>query len=298
MASAWTLVDALDDATRREVDTLVATIERHEGDEALTEDQRERLERGDGVRHALRRADGGALTGYAIVAQGTPLIAEAALGTLDVDLGALLEGLGRPVTLLVRRDADGVAAAWGARGWVPGRALRRLRRALPAPPPPPTDLVVRAFEPGRDEEAWVAENNAAFAGHPTQSHMTVAKLRARAAADWFDPKGFLLFFDGDELVASCWTKVHHNADGDVGEIYVVSVAPGNQGRGLGRLAVLAGLEHLASVGLRVAELFVEEANDRAIALYVALGFATVARVVELRFEEGAAQPAPMARPTP
>jgi mycothiol synthase len=298
VASAWTLVDALDDATRGEVADLLATVERRESDEALTEDQREHLERDDAVQHALRRASGGALTGYAVVVQGTPLTAEAALGSIDVDLAVLLEGLGRPVTLLVREDTDAVAAAWRPRGWVPDRALRRLRRGLPAPPPPVTDLVVRGFEPGRDEAAWVAENNAAFAGHPTQSHMTVAKLDARVEASWFDPKGFLLFFDGDELVASCWTKVHHNADGDVGEIYVISVDPGAQRRGLGRLAVLSGLEHLASVGLTVAELFVEEDNTRAIALYEELGFRTVARVVELRFEPTSAQPAPTARPTP
>ncbi|HEV3328329.1 MAG TPA: hypothetical protein VGZ33_02940, partial [Acidimicrobiales bacterium] len=230
MASAWTLVDALDDATRGEIADLLAAVERREDDEALTEDQREHLDHGDAVHHALRRADGERLTGYAVVVDGVPLAAEAALGTLDLDLAPLLEGLGRPVTLLVRRDADDVVAAWRPRGWAPDRALRRLRRSLPAPPAPPTDLVVRGFEPGRDEAAWVAENNAAFAGHPTQSHMTVEKLRERSTASWFDPKGFLLFYDGDALVASCWTKVHHNADGDVGEIYVVSVAPGAQGR--------------------------------------------------------------------
>jgi mycothiol synthase len=298
VAAAWTLVDALDDATRGEVAGLLAAVERREGDEALTEDRREHLDHSDAVHHVLRRADDARLTGYAVVADGDPLAAEAALGTLDPDLAPVLEGLGRPVTLLVRRDAGDVAEAWRPRGWTPDRALRRLRRSLPAAPAPPTDLVVRGFEPGRDEEAWVAENNAAFAGHPTQSHLTVERLRARFAASWFDPKGFLLFFDGEVLVASCWTKVHHNADGDVGEIYVVSVAPGAQGRGLGRLAVLAGLEHLSAVGLTVAELFVEEANERAIALYEALGFETVARVVELRFDPSAAQPAPMARPTP
>jgi mycothiol synthase len=298
VGSTWTLVDALDGATHREVAELLGAVERREGDEALTEDQREHLERADAAHHALRRADDGTLTGYAVVVHAEQLTAEAALGSLDLDLAPLLEGLGRRVTLLVREASDEVLAAWRGRGWVPDRALRRLRRGLPAPPPPPTHLVVRGFEPGRDEAVWLAQNNAAFAGHPTQSHMTVAKLRRRIEASWFDPKGFLLFFDADVLVASCWTKVHHNADGDVGEIYVISVAPSAQRRGLGRLAVLSGLEHLASVGLTVAELFVEESNERAIALYEELGFHTIARVVELRFDPTAAQPAPTARPTP
>jgi len=283
VAAAWTVVNDLDDTTRIDVEQLLADVERRTGDEALTEDQRDRLDHGDLVRHALRRDAHDHLTGYAVVAEGEPLAAEAALGSFDLDLVALLEGLGAPVTLLVREDADHVEAALGARGWAPDRALRRLRRSLPAPPAPPTDLVVRGFEPGRDDEAWIAQNNAAFAGHPTQAHVTIEKLRARIASPWFDAKGFLLFFDGDHLVASCWTKVHHTSLGDVGEIYVISVAAEAQGRGLGRLAVLAGLEYLATTGIKVAELFVEEANVKAIALYEALGFREVSRVVELRY---------------
>lgn len=297
MASAWTVVDAVDDATRSELAALLADVERNAGDEALTEDQRERLDRDDHVRHVLRRADG-ELTGYAVVAPGTPLAAEPALGSFDLELAETLEHLGQPVTLLVRDDTEHIEAALVERGWVPDRALRRLRRPLPATPPPPTDLLVRGFEPGRDDEAWVRQNNAAFAGHPTQSHMTVEKLRARFRADWFDPKGFLLFFDGEDLVASCWTKVHHTSRGDVGEIYVISVTPHAQRRGLGRLAVLTGLEHLAGAGVRTAELFVEEVNVRAIALYEELGFKTASRVVELRYDGVAAQPVPTARPTP
>ena len=283
MASTWTIVDALDAVTARSVRELLGDVERRARDEALTEDQRTRLDHDECVRHALRRDDG-VLTGYAVLAEGEPLAVEAALGTFDVDLAVLLERLGRSVTLLERADPEDVLAALGPRGWRVDRGLRRMRRALPADPPPPSDLVVRAFEPGRDEDAWVAENNAAFAGHPTQSHMTREALRSRFEASWFDPKGFLLFFDGDDLVASCWTKVHHDADGEVGEIYVISTAPAAQGRGLGRLAVLTGLEHLATLGLATAELFVEEGNVRAIELYEGIGFVTVARVVELRYD--------------
>ena len=59
-----------------------------------------------------------------------------------------------------------------------------------------------------------------------------------------DPSGFLIAWDGDELVGSCWTKVH---GGGVGEIYVIGVSPPHQGRGLGRALVLAGLDYLAAV---------------------------------------------------
>jgi mycothiol synthase len=131
----------------------------------------------------------------------------------------------------------------------------------------------------------VAQNNAAFADHPSQGTMTVERVLVRERAPWFDPEDFLLFLDGGELVASCWTKVRHRAQGDVGEIHVVSVAPSAQGRGLGRLAVLRGLDHLWRRGLGFAELYVEDTNRSAVALYEALGFTLDARVVELRYGE-------------
>ena len=278
MASAWSVVDALTIDDRDAVTRFLGDVERSANDEALTEDHRERLERDLDVRHVLRRR-GGRLTGYCVLVEAEP-----SLGSLDDDLVRTLEGLGRPVRLLVRPATETVLASLAARGWRPVRGLRRLRRPLPADPPAPSDLVVRPFEVGRDEAAWVAANNAAFAGHPTQSHMTVDKLRARETEPWFDPAGFLLLLDGDELAASCWTKVHHLDDGDVGEIYVISVVPGAQQHGLGRLAVLHGLAHLSAKGITAAELFVEDDNDRARALYAALGFTEVGRVVELRFD--------------
>jgi mycothiol synthase len=281
--ASWRVVDELTADERREVEVLLGAIEERRGDEALTEDQRDRFDGRDPSRHVLRRAPQGALTGYAIVALGDPLRAEPALGTFDADLAATLEALAQPVSLLLRPVDDELVAALAARGWHPTREVHRLCTSLPGPPPPPTELTIRPFVPGVDDQAWVEENNAAFKGHPTQADMTVERLRTRFDAPWFDPRGFLLIVDGDELVASCWTKVHHAAGGDIGEIYVISVSPSAQGRGLGRLAVLAGLEHLAAIGMRTAELFVEKANHAAYALYLSLGFHLDERVVEFGF---------------
>lgn len=286
MDPSWRIVDEMSDAERQEVDRLLRSIEENSRDEALTEDQRERLESRVAASHALRSGPDGSLRGYAILADGTPRRAEPALGTFDTALAAALEALGDPISMLLRPVDDELAAQLATRGWRPTREVHRLWMPLPAAPPPQTDLTVRSFRPGLDDSAWVGENNAAFKGHPTQSNMTVERLRARFDADWFDPEGFLLFFDGDELVASCWTKVHRCTSGDVGEIYVISVAPDAQRRGLGRLAVLAGLQHLAAQGLGTAELFVEETNRSAYALYLALGFRLDTRVVEFLYDNG------------
>lgn len=285
MEPTWQIVDSLGDKERSEVVELLSSIELGLHDEALTEDQRERFDRGDEAQHVLRRGPDGALEGYAIVALGDPRSAECALGTYDAGLATALEATAGAVSLLLRPVSDELAKELEARGWRPVREVHRLCLSLPAAAPPSTDLTVRGFRPGADDEAWVTQNNAAFKGHPTQADMTVERLRTRFSASWFDEAGFLLFFDAAELAASCWTKVHACENGDVGEIYVISVAPRAQGRGLGQLAVLTGLQHLAAKGLHICELFVEESNRAAYAMYLSLGFRFDSRVVEFVNDE-------------
>ncbi len=134
---------------------------------------------------------------------------------------------------------------------------------------------IRTFRPGRDEEAFLALNAEAFADHPEQGRMTRADLDKRMAEAWFDPAGFFVAEDpaGPEgnLVGFHWTKVHPD-DPERGEVYVVGVSPRAQGSGLGRRLTLAGLHHLASLGLREVVLYVEADNAPALAVYSRLGF--------------------------
>ncbi len=280
MRAAWGVVDALDDATAVEVADLLARIESDLGEEPLSEPAPGWLARGE-RRHALRR-DAASLTGYAALAVGDEVDAEPAYGCFDLGLATLLEGLGRPASLLLRGLHD--TGALEDRGWRVVRELHRLRRPLPAedPPPLPTGVRRRHFEPGRDEDRWVAQNNASFTADPVQGSMTTALLLAKERMGWFDPSGFLLFEEGDDLLASCWTKVRRTGPVLVGEIYVISVAPSAQGRGLGRLAVLEGLAHLSRAGVALAELYVRRDNVGAYRLYEALGFRLDQRVEELR----------------
>jgi mycothiol synthase len=169
--------------------------------------------------------------------------------------------------------ADAIALGAGLRR---GRELLQLRRALPLEealrvrPRRPT----RTFRLGVDEKAWLVLNNAAFFDHPEQGDWDLETLRAREALDWFDPEGFLLADDGDELAAFCWTKVHADEDPPIGEIYVIGVSPEHQGRGLGAAMLSAGLEHLGDLGLAGAMLYVDADNEPARALYARFGFAT------------------------
>lgn len=139
----------------------------------------------------------------------------------------------------------------------------------------PEGVQLRTFVPGRDEDAWLAANKAAFAHHPEQGNMTRADLDARMAEPWFDPAGFLLAVNAaDRLLGFHWTKVHprHGDHPAIGEVYVVGVAPDAQGSGLGKALTVAGIRHLQDLGLRAVMLYVDADNAPAVALYRRLGF--------------------------
>ncbi len=185
---------------------------------------------------------------------------------------------GGHVTFWVHGASAGSDSLAAASGFTHERDLLQMRVALPLATPArwPDGITVRAFQPGTDDDAWVAVNNRAFAGHPEQGAWTVDMLRQRAQEPWFDANGFLLAFDAEGLAGFCWTKVHHadppREPTTLGEIYVIGADPRWHGHGLGRALTTGGLESLAERGITTGMLYVDGDNVAALGLYRALGF--------------------------
>jgi len=207
-----------------------------------------------------------------------------------------------PSTALVDALADAALAAFAARGdgplrWWVGHAtdddddaraarlgfvgdrdLLQLRCPLPLPVRRggrPTPVVAtRAFRVGEDEEAWLVQNNRAFAGHPEQGRWDLDTLLERQAEPWFDPDGFRVLEADGRIAGSCWTKVHRSARPALGEIYVIGVDPDYHGRGWGRALTEDGFAWLADHGLAEGMLYVDAANTAAVALYRSMGMTT------------------------
>jgi mycothiol synthase len=272
-----------------------------DGVRPLSEEAELRLQHGGppGGRDLLALGEDGTPIGYARF-EGAAADAEAELLVHPAHRG---RGIGR--ALLTRPEelaAPGPLRVWAhgdlaparalaqSRGYERARVLLQMRRDLagvdPDPRPAlPDDVVVRPFRPGRDEQAWLAVNAAAFAHHPEQGGWTADDLRLREQEPWFDPAGFLMAWrgnpdNGGELLGSHWTKVHPAGDhpladvaGEpVGEVYVLGIAPAAQGLRLGRALTDLGLAHLRRQGLGHVLLYVEEDNAAAVRLYESRGF--------------------------
>ncbi|MFE9450469.1 mycothiol synthase [Streptomyces sp. NPDC006739] len=266
---------------------LLAEAAQVDGQQPVSEQGRLQLRGGPraGVSHLLLTL-GGELVGYAQLEDTDPVEAPAAELVVHPAhrghghgraLGAALLGAsGKRLRVWAHGGHSAARHLAQVLGLTLFRELRQMRRSLgdlELPDPKlPQDVSVRTFVPGKDDSAWLAVNAAAFAHHPEQGSLTQRDLDDRKAEPWFDPAGFFLAERDGELVGFHWTKVH--AAEERGEVYVLGVAPGVQGGGLGKALTTIGLRHLAGLGLPTAMLYVDADNKAAVTVYERLGFET------------------------
>lgn len=265
---------------------------------------------------------GDRLAGYAQLAGGERWGGGDPSGELVVSPQHRRHGVGTQLWGALASE-DGAVRVW-AHGWLPAaqalaaslglvavRELHKMARPLTpsdlAPVELPAGFRSRAFERGRDEDAWLSANAEAFAGHPEQGRLNRTDLEARMAQPWFDPSGFILLEHEDQpgtVAAFHWTKIEpaptltgaadaeRDRDGDgggssspaEGEVYALGVRPAYQGRGLARPLTRLGLAHLARRGVREAVLYVDGDNAAALATYRREGFRSI--MVDVMYTRG------------
>ena len=281
------MLDPADAETRAQIDALMVRAELASGHAGLSEPSRLAWAGSGGEFVGLVLRQGDTPTGYAHLSwRDRSWTIEV---VLDPDHGRQVD---RPLVLLrsavaiaSRRDAAEVRY-WANQhhaedeseletlGFAVERDLLQMRVPLPltvVKRPLDEAFSLRPFRPGVDDSAWLEVNNRAFAAHPEQGHWDLETLVEREHTAWFDPDGFILCESDGRLAGSCWTKLHGATDPPLGEIYVISVDPNFQQRGLGRALTVAGLDWLAkrvSTGM----LYVDGDNEGAVTLYRGLGF--------------------------
>ncbi|WP_197375511.1 mycothiol synthase [Mycolicibacterium baixiangningiae] len=241
----------------------------------------------DRTRHLLAADTDGRLVGYLNLAPASdtaPPMAELVVhpdarrrGTGAALARAGLTEAGAEARIWAHGNLESAQATARTLGLRVVRELLQMRRPLTDLPPVTVADGVRltTYSGPEDDPELLRVNNSAFAWHPEQGGWTDADIDERRGEPWFDPEGLFMAFDdaSGELLGFHWTKIHGP---DLGEVYVVGVDPGAQGRGLGATLTLTGLHHLAD---RLSEsahptvmLYVEADNTAAVKTYRRLGF--------------------------
>ncbi|MFC1933280.1 GNAT family N-acetyltransferase [Chloroflexota bacterium] len=127
-----------------------------------------------------------------------------------------------------------------------------------------------------EEDKLTQIQNRSFAGQWGYNPNTVEEVTYRTNLSNRSPEDVVLACDGDKITGYCWTGITYEGNAAIGErkgqIHMLGADPDYRGRGVGKRALLAGLAHLKSKGLRIAELTVDSENKVALALYRSIGF--------------------------
>ena len=266
---------------------LVADAEAVDQIRALNEAALLRLRRTHPTTRHVLVSEQDELVGYAQLESG----AEWSAGQLVVSPDHRREGVGTqllqrlimestsPLRVWAMGDTAAAQALAATAGMIRQRELLIMGRGLDdelPEPAVPSGVQIRAFAPGQDEQEWLRVNAAAFANHPEQALIDLADLKDRMAEPWFSPDGFFVATRQGAMIGFHWTKQHQD---QLGEVYVLGVAPWASGQGIGKALLLTGLRWLQQQGCSRVKLYVEAGHRAAIELYLTYGFTTASRDV-------------------
>ncbi|MCH8224228.1 MAG: GNAT family N-acetyltransferase [Chloroflexi bacterium] len=138
----------------------------------------------------------------------------------------------------------------------------------------PDGFSVRSFQPG-DASLLTEIQNSAFDGSWGFCPNSVDQIEYRASLSNTSHQGIIFLHQGENPAGYCWTCVAPVNGGIRGLIGMIGVVPGYRGQGVSRAILLAGMEHLRSIGVADIALQVDGSNTPAIRLYTSVGFEKV-----------------------
>ena len=127
-----------------------------------------------------------------------------------------------------------------------------------------------------EEDKLTQIQNRSFAGTWGYNPNTLEEVTYWTSLSSFSPEDVVLACDGDKVIGYCTTGITGEGEAAIGErkgrIFMLGADPDYRGRGVGKRVLLAGLAHLRSKDIQVAELTVDSENKAACALYRSAGF--------------------------
>jgi len=152
--------------------------------------------------------------------------------------------------------------------------------ALKLPDMPRNEFTLRHLQ--RGEEAKLANvQNRSFSDTWGFNPNTPEEIAYSLSLNDATPEDVVLVYDGDRPAGYCWTKINGETStetgGRRGRILMFGVDPDYRGRGIGRLALQAGLLYLRDKQVKAVKLTVDSENHAAYSLYKSSGFQVMAR---------------------
>jgi mycothiol synthase len=152
--------------------------------------------------------------------------------------------------------------------------------ALKLPDTPRNEFTLRHLQRGEEAELANVQNRCfsdTWGFNPNTPEEIAHSLGLSDAA----AEDVVLVYDGGRPAGYCWTKINGETDtetgGRKGRILMLGVDPDYRGRGIGRLALQAGLSYLQGRQVKAVELTVDGENHAAYSLYKSSGFRVTAR---------------------
>ena len=135
----------------------------------------------------------------------------------------------------------------------------------------------RHLQPGEEDKLAQIQNRC-FADTWGYNPNTPEEIAYSLNLSHCSPEDVILVYERDKLIGYCWTMINRETEAANGEkkgrIFMLGVDPDYRGKGIGKMALQAGLAYFKNKGVRVIELTVDSENKAALALYRSAGFKT------------------------